>query len=357
MAELLRDAGLRDAVHRQVARRRPEGVPANPARLRPLSWFPIFQRHGRRSGTALPGRAAQTAPSADALVRDDKVIETMNGAKQDRIEQIYTDEAVKFIREHKAGPFFLYLAHTAVHVPLHPGAAFRGKSAQRDIWRLGRGGGRQHRARARHLRELKLADNTLVIFTSDNGPWLTQGRNGGTADPLRGGKGGTYEGGMREPTIAWWPGHIAPGTTSDAVAGKIDLLPTFVKLAGGAVPTDRKIDGVDILPLLLGQTKRIPPRRAILLRQQPAPGRPPRPVEAGHRPAARRKPPRRPAAADSKPPFPKLYNLDTDIGETHRRRRRSIPMWSNTWRSWCRNGCRPGGQGQRPRRPPAGPRG
>src|SRR6185437_15100315 len=192
------------------------------------------------------------------LVRDDQVIETMNGAKQDKIEQIYTDEAVKFIREHKAGPFFLYLAHTAVHVPLHPGAAFRGKSANGlyGDWveEVDASTGRVLDT----IRELKLADNTLLIFTSDNGPWLTQGKNGGTARPLRGGKGGTYEGGMREPTIAWWPGHIAAGTSSDAVAGNIDLLPTFVKVAGGTVPPDRKIDGVDILPLLLGQTKQSP---------------------------------------------------------------------------------------------------
>jgi len=250
------------------------------------------------------------------LVRDDQVIDTMNGAKQDRIEQIYTDEAVKFIREHKAGPFFLYLAHTAVHVPLHPGAAFRGKSKNGlyGDWveEVDASTGRVLDT----IRELKLSDNTLVIFSSDNGPWLTQGRNGGTAYPLRGGKGGTYEGGMREPTIAWWPGHIAAGTSSDAVAGNIDLLPTFVKVAGSAVPTDRKIDGVDILPLLLGQTKQSPrgvqyyfdSNQLQAVRKGPwklaiAPQR------EQNRPAGQPQP-------MSKPPFPKLYNLDSDIGET-----------------------------------------
>src|SRR5690606_36333658 len=104
------------------------------------------------------------------------------------------------------------------------------------------------------LRAENLAENTLVIFTSDNGPWLIQGRQGGIATPLRGGKGGTYEGGVRVPTIAWWPGRVPARSTCDAVAGNIDFLPTFVSLAGGSVPTDRKIDGADISPLLLGKS-------------------------------------------------------------------------------------------------------
>ncbi|HEY2585691.1 MAG TPA: sulfatase [Tepidisphaeraceae bacterium] len=250
------------------------------------------------------------------LVRDDRVIETMNGPKQDRIEQIYTDEAVKFIRDHKDGPFFLYLAHTAVHVPLHPGAAFRGKSKNGTY---GDWVEEVDASTARvmdTIREFKLSENTLVLFTSDNGPWLTQGKNGGTAAPLRGGKGGTYEGGMREPTIAWWPGHVPPGTTCDAVAGEIDVLPTFVKLAGGIVPAERKIDGIDILPLLLGQTKQSPrgvqyyfdANQLQAVREGPwkmaiAPQR------EQNRPAGQQQP-------ASKGPFPKLYNLDSDIGET-----------------------------------------
>ncbi len=250
------------------------------------------------------------------LVRDDKVIDTMNGDKQDKIEQIYTDEAVKFIHEHKEGPFFLYLAHTAVHVPLHPGQAFRGKSGNGlyGDWveEMDASTGRVMDT----LHELNLADNTLILFTSDNGPWLVQGQDGGTAGPLRGGKGGTYEGGMREPTIAWWPGHIPAGTTSDAITGENDLLPTFVKLAGGSVPADQKIDGVDILPLLVGRTKESP--RGVqyyfdgneleAVRQGPwklaiAPQR------EENRPKGQPQP-------YSQSPFPKLYNLDTDIGET-----------------------------------------
>ncbi len=105
------------------------------------------------------------------------------------------------------------------------------------------------------LRELKLDERTLVIFTSDNGPWAIKGADGGSAAPLRGAKGSTWEGGMREPTLAWWPGRIAPGSVCDAVAGTIDLLPTAVALAGGSVPAEPVIDGRDISPLLFGKTK------------------------------------------------------------------------------------------------------
>jgi arylsulfatase A len=192
------------------------------------------------------------------LVRDLDVIEIVSPAQQDRITARYTDEAIEFIRGHKDQPFFLYLPHTAVHVPLHPGDKFRGKSANGTYgdwveevdWSIGRV--------LDTLRELKLDGRTLVVFTSDNGPWLVQGRNGGVAGPLRGGKGSTWEGGVREPTIAWWPGKIAPATACDAVAANLDLLPTFVKLAGGAVPTDGKIDGADIWPLLSGTSKESP---------------------------------------------------------------------------------------------------
>ena len=259
-----------------------------------------------------PGKRRPPMP----LVRDGRVIATMNGDKQNKIEQIYTDEAVKFLHEHKEGPFFLYLAHTAVHVPLHPGEAFRGKSGNGlyGDWveEMDASTGRILDT----LHELNLAKNTVIFFTSDNGPWLIQGQRGGIAGPLYGGKGSTYEGGMREPTIAWWPGHIPAGTSSDAVTSEIDLLPTSVKLAGGGVPSDNKIDGVDITPLLLGQTKESPQgiqyyfngNRLEALRLGPwklaiAPQR------AENRLLGQKQP-------VSQPPFPKLYNLETDIGET-----------------------------------------
>ncbi len=189
------------------------------------------------------------------LVRDEKVERLLTEEDQDQIEEIYTEEALKFIRTSKDKPFFLYFPHTAVHTPIHPGKDFQGKSengrfgdwVQQVDWSVGRV--------LDTLRELKLDQNTLVVFTSDNGPWLIKGADGGSALPLRGGKGSTWEGGMREPTLAWWPGKIAPGSVCDAVAGTIDMLPTCVTLAGGKVPAEPVIDGRDISPLLFGQTK------------------------------------------------------------------------------------------------------
>ena len=206
-------------------------------------------------------RSKETGQQVVPLLRDDKVAELLTDQQQTRIVERYTDESVGFIRENKDRPFLLYLAHNAVHTPIHPGAAFAGKSANGRFgdwveemdWSVGRV--------LDTLRELKLDQRTLVIFTSDNGPWAVKGSDGGIAAPLRGAKGGTWEGGVREPTIAWWPGRIAPGTSTDTVAGTIDLLPTAVALAGGKVPGKPVIDGRDISPLLFGKTKK-PAREA-----------------------------------------------------------------------------------------------
>jgi len=189
------------------------------------------------------------------LMRDNQVISLWREDDEDQMTRLYTEEAVKFIKANRDHPFYLYLAHNAVHFPIHPGPEFRGKSGHGRYydwvdeidWSAGRV--------LDTLRELHLATNTLVFFTSDNGPWLVHGKDAGTAGPLRGGKGSTWEGGLRESTLAWWPGHIPAGRVTDAVAGTIDLLPTFVSLAGGTVPTDRKIDGADISQLLLGQSE------------------------------------------------------------------------------------------------------
>jgi arylsulfatase A-like enzyme len=122
-----------------------------------------------------------------------------------------------------------------VHTPIVPGPQFAGKSAngrygdwvEEVDWSVGRV--------LDTLQELELAENTLVLFTSDNGPWLIKESDGGVATPLRGGKGSTWEGGVRVPTVAWWPGTIEAGSVSDTVAGTIDLLPTLVGLSGGEV--------------------------------------------------------------------------------------------------------------------------
>ncbi len=188
------------------------------------------------------------------ILRDEKVAELMTDEQQSTLVERYTAEATKFIKDSKDRPFFLYFAHSAVHTPIHPGAAFRGKSSNGRFgdwveemdWSVGKV--------LATLQELKLDENTLVLFTSDNGPWLTKGADGGSALPLRGGKGSTWEGGMRVPTIARWPGKIKAGSVSPTVAGTIDIMPTLVAVAGGTVAAEPVIDGRDISPQLFGKT-------------------------------------------------------------------------------------------------------
>ncbi len=176
------------------------------------------------------------------LFNDEKVIETQ--PDQSQLTRRYTEEAVKFIREHQSGPFFVYLPHTMIHAPLAASAGFKDKSrlgllgdAIEEIdWSVG-----QIMAT---LKELKLDDNTLVIFTSDNGPAHR------SAPPFRGSKGTSFEGGVREPCMMRWPGRIPAGTTCRQIAGNIDMLPTFAKLVGVNPPQDRVIDGRDITSLM-----------------------------------------------------------------------------------------------------------
>lgn len=194
--------------------------------------------------TGLKGAAQPPLP----LLRNEKVIARVRAQEQTEVVARFTDEALGFIRENKAKRFFLYLPHSAVHFPLYPGAAFQKKSrnglygdwVEEVDWSVGRV--------FDTLRELGLAEKTLVLFTSDNGGTVRS-----VNDPLRGRKGTTLEGGMRVPTIAWWPGKIAAGTTSDAITGMIDVLPTLAKLAGAKLP-ERKIDGLDLSPVLTGQS-------------------------------------------------------------------------------------------------------
>lgn len=185
------------------------------------------------------------------LFRNEEIIE--QPVVQETLTERYTDEAIKFITKHKDGPFFLYLPHTFPHVPLHASEKFSGKSKRGlygDVvetidWSTGR--------ILNTLKELGLDENTLVIFSSDNGPWLSKGENGGCALPLRGGKAQTWDGGMREPCIMRWPGHIPSGSTCSEVATMMDIYPTLAHFAGAKVPTDRIIDGKDIRPLMTGE--------------------------------------------------------------------------------------------------------
>jgi arylsulfatase A-like enzyme len=184
------------------------------------------------------------------LMRGDKIIE--RPAEQTTLTRRYTQEAVKFIAANKEGPFCLYLAHTMPHVPLFRSEAFVGHSRRGlfgDVveeldWSVGQV--------LDALRQHQLDRRTLVLFTSDNGPWLIFNEQGGSAGLLRDGKGSTWEGGMREPALAWWPGHIGPGAVTHELAATLDVFPTFLKLAGGELPMDRPLDGFDISPVLFG---------------------------------------------------------------------------------------------------------
>jgi hypothetical protein len=201
-------------------------------------------------------KSAKTGKRVHPLVRDEEVAELLEDEDQRKITRVYTEEAVRFIETNKERPFFLYLPHTAMHVPIYPHQEFVGKTgngrygdwvAEVD-WSVGQV--------LDTLRRLNLAENTLVVFTSDNGPWMSKGKDGGVATPLRGSKGGTLEGGVREPSIAWWPGHVEAGSSNDSVAGTADILPTFVSLAGGKPEPNIKIDGYDLSQVLLGKAKK-----------------------------------------------------------------------------------------------------
>lgn len=188
------------------------------------------------------------------LLRGEKIIERQ--PDQRYLTQRYTEASLEFIRTavRRKRPFFLYLAHTMPHVPLFASERFRGKSARGlygDVveeidWGVGE--------ILLQLRRSGVDENTLVAFSSDNGPWLAKKQDGGSAGLLREGKFSTWEGGMREPFLARWPGHIPPGVVTQAFGTLMDLFPTFAALSGAKVPQDREYDGADLSRVLLGES-------------------------------------------------------------------------------------------------------
>ncbi|MEB2785434.1 sulfatase family protein [Algoriphagus persicinus] len=184
------------------------------------------------------------------LYRNTAVIDTLDD--QSMLTTNYTEEAIKFIQESKDQPFFLYLAHTMTHVPLFVSDKFKGKSEQGlygDVmmevdWSVG-----QVRKK---LEELGLAENTIIIFTSDNGPWLSYGGHSGLTGGLREGKGTSWDGGIREPGIFVWPDHFPAGKVEEQAAMTIDILPTLAEITGSKLP-ELPTDGRSILPMLKGK--------------------------------------------------------------------------------------------------------
>jgi arylsulfatase len=165
---------------------------------------------------------------------------------QTKLTKLYTQKTIDFIEKNSDKPFFVYLPFAMPHVPLFPGSDFQGKSRRGlygDVieeidWAVGE--------ILTYLKANGLSENTLVWFTSDNGPWIIKGDQAGSAGLFRDGKGSTWEGGQREPSIAWWPGKIAPGAVEMNLGATKDIYATALLLAGAKIPTDRIVDGVDL---------------------------------------------------------------------------------------------------------------
>lgn len=222
------------------------------------SYFGIpYSNDMDRVNDAPRGRAAFLDPKVEywnvPLMRDLKVLE--RPAEQTTITRRYTEEAVSFITKNKDKPFFLYLPHSLPHVPLFRSKKFEGTSLRGlygDVieeidWSVGQ--------ILQTLRDSRLDEKTIVWFTSDNGPWLTFKDHGGSAGLLKSGKGTTWDGGMREPTVAWWPGTIPAGRVSAELGTTMDIYATSIAFAGGETPRDRVVDGVDLTGMLTGKSK------------------------------------------------------------------------------------------------------
>jgi arylsulfatase A-like enzyme len=194
------------------------------------------------------------------LIEGEKILQYNPDQRQ--LTTWYTERAVQFIAQSKDQPFFLYVPHSMPHVPLFVSDKFAGRTKRGlfgDViaeidWSVGQ--------ILAALKQHGVDDKTLVLFSSDNGPWLSYGNHAGSAGPLREGKGTTWDGGHRVPCLARWPGKIPAGSTCTELAATIDVLPTFAKLAGGEVPQDRIIDGRDIWPLLSGEAGAKTPHEA-----------------------------------------------------------------------------------------------
>ena len=192
------------------------------------------------------------------LIDKNEIINTqVSGKDQELLTTQYTERAVEFIKKNRDNPFFLYVPHSMVHVPLFVSDKFKGKSGAGlfgDVmmevdWSVGQ--------ILETLRKHKLDKDTLVVFTSDNGPWLSYGDHAGSSGPLREGKGTMFDGGCRESTLMWWPGTIPAGSVCSTPAMTIDILPTVAELIGAKLP-DHKIDGKSIVNLVTGKNDKSP---------------------------------------------------------------------------------------------------
>ena len=240
LAEGLRDRGYATAIYGKWHLGRPE------------KYLPL--QHGFDEYLGFPYSNDMQPPqwASLPLIEGNEVVEL--DPDQTLLTATFTRRAVEFIERDRQEPFFLYVPYSMPHLPLMPGAAFAGGSPRGtygDVieeldWSIGEIIGA--------INKRGLAKNTLVFFTSDNGPWIIKNEHGGSAGPFRDGKGSTWEGGMREPGIAWWPGTVPKGSVDHEVVTTMDIYVTALQLAGARVPTDRTVDGHDISPRLRGSS-------------------------------------------------------------------------------------------------------
>jgi arylsulfatase A-like enzyme len=244
------------------------------------------------------------------LMENEKIVE--GPVDQRTITRRCTDRGIAFIKQNQNHPFFLYLPYSMPHIPLYVPDDVRDPDPKRayinTIEHLDTEIGRLFT----QLRELNLANNTYVIFATDNGPWLPYKNHGGSAGPLRGGKTETFEGGQRVPCIMWAPGRIPAETTCNALAATIDLLPTIASITGTKLPADRPIDGTDITALLTGSADSVRNEFLYYTRDGTLEG-----IREGDWKLLIKKPdtkkPKNAAAIDEV----MLFNLADDLGEKH----------------------------------------
>jgi len=280
-------------------------LPANMAYAQDAKLPDDFPEQTRKAGE----RKRNVVP----LMRDEEVIEYP--ADQATLTERYTEEVIRFITANKDRPFFVYLPHTMCHYPLHVSEKFKGKSGAGLFGDVILGMDWSTGEILKTVKKLGLDEKTLVIYTSDNGAAA------GSSLPLRGKKGSTWEGGMREPCIMRWPGKIPAGSVCSEVATIMDVLPTLAGLAGTAAPTDRVIDGKDIAPLMMGKPGAAGPHEAFFYHtaqgQLAA-------VRSGkwklhvNVPRPRRRRPKKGEKAAPQPKVPDiaLYDLQADLSET-----------------------------------------
>ncbi len=253
-----------------------------------INWLKIFSESGIVIASEYPPLP---------LLLNDEVIEAQ--PDQASLTARFVEQSVRFMRENRERPFFLYLAHIYVHRPIYAQERFvrqsrngvYGAAVASIDWATG--------VLLAELRRLGIEEDTVVIFTSDNGS--RDNGEGGSNAPLRGEKGTTWEGGLRVPCLVRWPGHVQPGTVSSVVATAMDLLPTLAAMAGADLPSDRIIDGRDITPVLEG--RKTSPQEAFFYYQ-------------GNSLAAVRAGMWKLHTWRSGAPVDELYNLEEDIGES-----------------------------------------